>query len=130
MPSTSAAHADHGEDRADDVDLARPRVGHVVDELDLRQHDRDHDDLEPEADAPREVGGHEATDQRPDRGRDRGRGPTSAYVFVRAAPSKFPWISDCIAGNSSDAPSPPMIAQKTMIAVRLWASVIASAPIA
>ena len=56
--------------------------------------------------------------------------PTSAYVFVRAAPSKFPWIRDCIAGSSSDAPSPPMIAQKTMIAVRLWASVIARAPIA
>ena len=64
----------HREDRADHVDLPRPGVGHVVDELDLGQHDRDHDDLEPEADAPREVRGHEATEQRPDRGRDRGSG--------------------------------------------------------
>jgi hypothetical protein len=56
--------------------------------------------------------------------------PTSAYACVRAAPSKLPWISDCIAGSSSDAPSPPMIAQKTMIAVRSCASVIARAPIA
>ena len=56
--------------------------------------------------------------------------PTSAYVFVRAAPSKFPWIRDCIAGSSSDAPSPPMIAQKMMIAVTLWARVMASAPMA
>ena len=56
--------------------------------------------------------------------------PTSAYVFFWAAPSKLPWISDCMAGSSSDAPSPPMIAQKMMIAVRLWATVIASAPIA
>ena len=56
--------------------------------------------------------------------------PTSAYAFCWAAPSKLPWISDCIAGSSSEAPSPPMIAQKTMIAVRLWASAIASAPTA
>ena len=35
-----------------------------------------------------------------------------------------------MAGSSSDAPSPPMIAQNTMIAVTLWATVIASAPIA
>ena len=33
-------------------------------------------------------------------------------------------------GSSSDAPSPPMIAQKMTTAVMLWASVIASAPIA
>src|SRR3954453_18194899 len=35
-----------------------------------------------------------------------------------------------MAGRRSEAPRPPMIAQKTMIAVRLWATVIASAPIA
>jgi hypothetical protein len=35
-----------------------------------------------------------------------------------------------MAGSSSEAPSPPMIAQKMMIAVRLWASVMASAPTA
>ena len=34
-----------------------------------------------------------------------------------------------MAGSSSDAPIPPMIAQKTMTAVRLCASVIARAPI-
>ena len=56
--------------------------------------------------------------------------PTNAYAFVRAAPSKLPWISDCIAGSRSDAPRPPMIAQKMMIVVRLCATVIAAAPIA
>ena len=35
-----------------------------------------------------------------------------------------------MAGSSSDAPSPPITAQKMMIAVRPWASVIASAPTA
>ncbi len=45
-----------------------------------------------------------------------------------AAPSKLPWISDCIAGSRSDAPSPPMIAQKMSTAVMLCASVIATAP--
>ncbi len=56
--------------------------------------------------------------------------PTRAYTRFCAAPSKLPWISDCIAGSSSDAPSPPTTAQKMMIAVTLWASVIASAPTA
>ena len=56
--------------------------------------------------------------------------PISAYVFFCAAPSKLPWTSDCIAGSSSEAPRPPMIAQKMMIAVMLCASVIARAPIA
>ena len=35
-----------------------------------------------------------------------------------------------MAGSRSDAPSPPMIAQKMMTAVRPCASVIASAPTA
>jgi hypothetical protein len=39
-------------------------------------------------------------------------------------------MSDCMAGSRSEAPRPPMIAQKTMIAVRLWARVIARAPVA
>ena len=56
--------------------------------------------------------------------------PTSAYTFRCAAPSKLPWMRDCIAGSSNDAPSPPMIAQKMMIAVRFWASVIARPPTA
>ena len=80
-----AAHADDGEDRADHVDLPRPRVRHVADQLDLGQHDRDDDDLEPEADAPRQVRRHEATEQRPDRGRDRGRG---ADQRVRLLPGR------------------------------------------
>ena len=56
--------------------------------------------------------------------------PTNAYAFVRAVPSKLPWMRDCIAGKSSDAPRPPMIAQKMMTGVRLWARTIARAPIA
>ena len=56
--------------------------------------------------------------------------PTNAYAFLRGVPSKLPWMSDCIAGSRSDAPRPPMIAQKMMTAVRLWARVIANAPIA
>ena len=35
-----------------------------------------------------------------------------------------------MAGSSRDAPSPPMIAQKMMIAVRLCATVMAKAPTA
>ena len=35
-----------------------------------------------------------------------------------------------MAGSRSDAPSPPMMAQKTMIVVRFWATVIARAPMA
>ena len=56
--------------------------------------------------------------------------PTSAYACFCAAPSKLPWMSDCMAGSSSDAPRPPMIAQKMMTAVMLCESAIASAPIA
>ena len=54
--------------------------------------------------------------------------PTSAYACFCAAPSKLPWTSACIAGSSSEAPSPPMIAQKTMIAARPCANTIAIAP--
>ena len=56
--------------------------------------------------------------------------PTSAYTRFCAAPEKFPWINDCIEGSRSDAPMPPKIAQKTMIARTSWASVIAIAPTA
>jgi hypothetical protein len=56
--------------------------------------------------------------------------PTIAYAFFCASPAKLPCTSDCIAGRSSDAPSPPITAQNTMTAVRLWASTIASAPVA
>ena len=56
--------------------------------------------------------------------------PTSAYAFFCIAPWKLPWIRDCIDGRSSDAPNPPMIAQKMMIGSRLCDSVIESAPAA
>ena len=56
--------------------------------------------------------------------------PTRAYTLFWAAPSKLPWMSDCIAGSSSAAPIPPSTAQKITIAVRPWASVIATAPTA
>jgi hypothetical protein len=45
--------------------------------------------------------------------------PTSAYTFVRTAPSKLPWMRDCMAGSSSAAPNPPISAQNTMIGTRL-----------
>ena len=56
--------------------------------------------------------------------------PTSAYARRWAAPSKLPWMSDCIAGSNRDAPSPPMMAQKITMVIRFWATVIASAPMA
>lgn len=56
--------------------------------------------------------------------------PTRAYTRRCAAPSKFPWMSDCMAGNSSDAPIPPTTAQKTITAVSPCASAIARAPTA
>ena len=56
--------------------------------------------------------------------------PTRANALRWAAPAKLPWMSDCIAGRSREAPSPPMTAQKTMMAVRLCARVMARAPTA
>ena len=123
MPSTR-------EDRADHVDLPRPRVGHVVDEPDLGQHDRDHDDLEAEPDTPRQVRRHEAPEQRPDRGSDRGSGPDQRVCPRPSRSLEVPVDQGLHRGQQQRRPSPPMIAQKTMIAVRLWASVIARAPIA
>jgi hypothetical protein len=69
-----SAHSEHGEDCAHDVDVSRSGVHHIVNELDLRQHDGDHDDLQAETDPPREVGSHKAADQRPHGGGDRGSG--------------------------------------------------------
>ena len=43
-------------------------------------------------------------------------------------PSKFPWMRDCIEGSRSEAPRPPMIAQKITIGSRLCDSAIATAP--
>ena len=56
--------------------------------------------------------------------------PTRAYARRCIAPSKFPWISDCIEGSRRAAPSPPTTAQKTTIGSRLCDSVIDSAPAA
>jgi hypothetical protein len=56
--------------------------------------------------------------------------PTSAYAFRCIGPAKLLWMRDCIAGSRSDAPRPPMIAQKITIASRFCASVIATAPVA
>ena len=44
-PEHDAAHADDGQDRADDVDLAGAGVGDVADQPDLAQDDGDDDDL-------------------------------------------------------------------------------------
>ena len=51
-----------------------PVYGHILDELEVDEDDRDHDRLQQEADAPRQERGQEAAEQRPDGGGDRGRG--------------------------------------------------------
>ena len=56
--------------------------------------------------------------------------PTRAYTRRWAAPSKLPWISDCMAGSSREAPSPPRIAQKMITGSRLSARTMAVAPTA
>ena len=122
---------DRGEHGTDDVDLARARVGHVAGSC--RRPDSTtaittassakptrHDSAvvrKPPSSGPTAAAIADAA-------------PTSAYACFCAAPSKLPWISACIDGSSSDAPSPPITAQKTMIAVRPCANVIAIAPIA
>ncbi len=68
-------HSDHRQQGADQVDLSRPGVGDVPHSADLGEHYGDDDDLEPETDPPREVGGHRATEQRSHRRRDRCRRP-------------------------------------------------------
>ena len=80
------------------------------------EHDRDDHDLEQERDPPGQVGGDEAAEQRADGGGDRRRGADQRVGLpLHRGPSKLPWIRDCIAGSSSEAPSPPMIAQKMTI---------------
>ena len=56
--------------------------------------------------------------------------PTRAYTRFCCAPSKLPWMRDCMAGRRSDAPMPPMTAQKMTTAVRSCAKTIAIAPTA
>ena len=67
-----ATHAEHGQDGADDVDLARAGVGDVAHQPDLAQHDGDDHHLQPEADPPGQVRRDEPAQQRPDRGGDGG----------------------------------------------------------
>ncbi len=73
-PEHDAAHADCGEDRADDVNLSRAGERNFPDEPGSDEHDRDDHDLPGECDPPREVGRDEAADQRPDRSGDRSGG--------------------------------------------------------
>ena len=56
--------------------------------------------------------------------------PTRAYVAFWAAPSKLPWMSDCMAGSRSDAPRPPITAQKMNTGATVWLRAIARAPMA
>ena len=73
-PQHQPAHSDHGQDRPDDVDAARPGEGHVLERPDADEDDHDDDDLEGEADPPGQEGRDEPAEERPDRGGDRGRG--------------------------------------------------------
>ena len=126
-----AAHAQHRQERRRPGRRAGRRcTARRVTSPMPEQHDGDDHDLEQEADPPRQEGRDEPAEQRPDRGRDGGRGADQRVDPLLRAPSKLPWISDCIAGSRSDAPRPPRIAQKMMIARRSWARTIASAPIA
>ena len=72
----------------------------------------------PNADPPRQVGRDEAAEQWPDGGGNGRGGADQGIDLLLGGPSKLPWMSDCMAGSSSEAPSPPMIAQKMIIAVR------------
>ena len=61
-------------DRADEVDAPVAGVWHVPDQPDPEQDDADDDELEGEPDAPRQEGGDEPAEERPDGRGDRGRG--------------------------------------------------------
>jgi hypothetical protein len=66
----------------DQVDAPVSCVGDVADKLDAGQHDRDHDRLEQERHPPRQVGGDEAPEQRPDRGGYGCRGPDEGIYLL------------------------------------------------
>src|SRR5207253_9612288 len=68
-----AAHADHRQSRADDVDRAIARVRHVPDPPRTREDGEDDQALDEKSRPPREDGRDEASQQRPDRGGDRAR---------------------------------------------------------
>ncbi len=70
----NAAHPDDRERCADRVELAGAGVRHVAHQLDAREDDRDHDNLEKEADPPGKVGRDEPSQEGPDRRGDRGSG--------------------------------------------------------
>src|SRR4029079_2803494 len=65
------AQPDRGEQGAADVDGPIAGVRNVLDQSEAAEDHRDDDDLEQEADAPREEGGQEAAEQRTDRRGDR-----------------------------------------------------------
>ena len=126
-----AAHADDRQHRAAPVDDSGAGVLRVFDETDAGQHDRDDDRLERESDALRPERRDEAAEQRTDGGGDGGRSADERVHRASAAPpSKLPWMSDCMAGSRSDAPIPPMTAQKMMTPVRFCANTMAMAPTA
>ena len=81
-----AAHADDGQDGADQVDLARSGVGDVLDEADLGQDDGDDDDLEAEADPPRQEGRDEPAEERADGGGDGGGGADQGVGLLLGRP--------------------------------------------
>ena len=68
------AHPDHRESRADSIDRPIARIRHVADTPRPRQHGQDDQALHKKPGAPREDSRDEASQQRPDRGRDRSRG--------------------------------------------------------
>jgi hypothetical protein len=72
-PEHGAAHPDDGERRADRVDLPRSRVRDVLDGPDAQQDDHHDHVFRQEADAPRQVGGEDAAEERADDGGGRGR---------------------------------------------------------
>src|SRR6476646_6130459 len=67
-----SAHAEHRQEGADEIDLPRAQVRHVLDETDLAEYDGDDDGLQPESDSPREISRYEPAEQRPDGGGDGG----------------------------------------------------------
>ena len=115
-----AAHAQDGEKPTHDVYLSTARIRHVMHHLDAGEHDADDHYLKQKGDSPGEKGSDEPTQQGSDCGRNGGRGADKRIDLFLGSSSKLPWMSDCIAGSSSDAPIPPMMAQKMMIAKRFW----------
>ena len=94
-----AAHADHRQDRADDVERRAARCRGRRGRARCPTARCDDDRLEEEGDAPRQVGGDEAADQRPDGGGDRGRRPDQ-----RVRPAAAPRPRSC-RGSATASPA-------------------------